>query len=270
MKDQYFGDVNDFRKYGLLRVLVIKARLRLGVCWMRTDSDGGTDGRFLDYLNEPAKCRHRDPELFDWLKQVVGDQHDRRTARIEASSLLGGAVFQSCILTDSATDRRSYFHDCAARFDGPDLVFFDPDNGIEVKSRPRGHKDSSKFLYWDEIFPFWNRGSSLLIYQHFPRQNREDYTANLASRLQQRIQSAAVFCFRTANVLFLLASQARHANHFRECLDQVRAAWHPDIVGSEYAFSRSENRSDEFSIEMVEEPAGLLFQQYDTEESGQS
>jgi hypothetical protein len=47
MKDQYFGDINDFRKYGLLRLLCVSDRLRLGVCWMLTDTDSRTDGSFL-------------------------------------------------------------------------------------------------------------------------------------------------------------------------------------------------------------------------------
>jgi hypothetical protein len=52
MKDQYFGDVNDFRKYGLLRVLVGTDHLRLGVCWMLTRPDSRTDGGLLAYLGE--------------------------------------------------------------------------------------------------------------------------------------------------------------------------------------------------------------------------
>ena len=55
VKDQYFGDVNDFRKYGLLRVLAGSDRLRLGVCWMLTAPDGRTNGEFLAYLGQPKK-----------------------------------------------------------------------------------------------------------------------------------------------------------------------------------------------------------------------
>jgi hypothetical protein len=49
MKNQYFGDINDYRKYGLLRRL--QAGLSLCVCWTLTDDDGSSDGRFLEYLN---------------------------------------------------------------------------------------------------------------------------------------------------------------------------------------------------------------------------
>ena len=36
MKNQYFGDVNDYRKYGLLRLLGRAGKVKIGVCWMLT------------------------------------------------------------------------------------------------------------------------------------------------------------------------------------------------------------------------------------------
>src|ERR1700679_3106024 len=109
MKDQYFGDVNDFRKYLLLRALVIPNRLRPGVCWMLTPADGRTDGNFLAYLRKPEPHRRHDPELFDWLEQVVDVEGDRRTARIESSNLLGPVSFHSEVLTDNEAERSLYF-----------------------------------------------------------------------------------------------------------------------------------------------------------------
>lgn len=147
MKDQYFGDVNDFRKYGLLRVLAGPDRLRLGVCWMLTAPDGRSDGEFLAYLDQPKNYRHRDPVLFDWLRQVVGAEKDRRTARIEASTILGSALFQPRLLADALREREAYFAECAEKFAGCDLVFFDPDTGLEVKSVPCGRRNSCKYLY---------------------------------------------------------------------------------------------------------------------------
>jgi hypothetical protein len=64
MKNQYFGDVNDFRKYGLLRRLVLPNHLKLGVCWMLTPSDGRTDGKFLSYLQHPQRFQQCDPDLY--------------------------------------------------------------------------------------------------------------------------------------------------------------------------------------------------------------
>jgi hypothetical protein len=145
MKDQYFGDENDFRKYGLLRTLVAEQAMRLGVCWMLTESDGRSCGNRLRYLAHPCKYRGHDPMLFDWLRDVVEVDQERRAGKIEQSGLLEGAVFQSGLLTDQAGERAEYFKECSARFRGCDLVFFDPDNGFEVASRTVGSTRQSTF-----------------------------------------------------------------------------------------------------------------------------
>ncbi|HYM13816.1 MAG TPA: hypothetical protein VEU62_23960 [Bryobacterales bacterium] len=227
MKDQYFGDVNDFRKYGLLRTLVIPDRLRLGVCWMLTEPDGKADGKFLAYLGKPKTYRHSDPELFDWLKQVIIVEQDRRIARIEGSALLGSASFQSGILTDREGERSKYFSECSTRFAGCDLVFFDPDTGLEIRSVSRGCKNSRRYLHWDEVCNTFTAGSSVLIYQHFIREKRAGYIARMTDELRDRTGAATVFSFRTPHVLFLLASQERHTAALRRRLAAIRAVWAP-------------------------------------------
>jgi hypothetical protein len=236
MKDQYFGDVNDFRKYGLLRVLVAAGELRLGVCWMLTKPDGRSDGKFLAYLGEPNKHRHHDPALFDWLSEVVGKNRDRRTALIEASALFGQARFQSRLLSDRLGEREVYFAECAARFADCDLVFFDPDNGIEIKSVPRGRRKSCKFVYWEEVSNTFSSGASVLIYQHFIREERGRFAACMVEELRRRLHPAAIFSFRTPNVVFLLAAQERHSAVFRKQLEVVEHGWSPrQIVAEEHS-----------------------------------
>lgn len=39
MKNQYFGDINDYRKYGLIRLLTGAGKLKTTVCWMLTPDD---------------------------------------------------------------------------------------------------------------------------------------------------------------------------------------------------------------------------------------
>lgn len=210
MKDQYFGDVNDFHKYALLRRITHPASFKLGVCWMLTEPDGRSDGRHLDYLNHPARFRARDPELFDWLRVAICDDHDRRTARIELSPLLRDAVFQSRILKDSRAERDAYFAQCRDLFGDRDLVFFDPDNGIE-RSIPAGRRGSSKYVYWNEIVTTFESGASILFYQHFPREKRESFTARLLDELQRRTASVHVHAWSTARVVFLGAFHEKHA-----------------------------------------------------------
>ena len=49
MKNQYVGDVNDYRKYGLLRCLVSSGELRTLVAWMLTPDDDSSDGKLRGY-----------------------------------------------------------------------------------------------------------------------------------------------------------------------------------------------------------------------------
>ena len=55
MKHQDVGDINDYRKYALLRALSAGGANRIGVCWMLTPDDGRTDGGKLSCLKQPSR-----------------------------------------------------------------------------------------------------------------------------------------------------------------------------------------------------------------------
>jgi len=143
------------------------------------------------------------------------------------SALLGTASFHPGFLTDLESQRNNYFSECSTRFAGFDLVFFDPDNGLEIRSTVRGRHDSRKYPYWHEVCNTFTAASSVLIYQHFPREKRDQYIARIACELRERTGAAAVFSFRTPHVLFLLASPERHAAAFRIGLAAIRSLWAP-------------------------------------------
>ncbi len=224
MKNQYVGDVNDYRKYGLLRSLSDGGRCRLGVCWMLTGDDSRTDGRKVEYLSSPDKWREYDAELFDLLCQRVGTG-DRRIEAIEQSRCLPGALFHSDLLTDDRERRISYFREAERRLSSANLVFFDPDNGLEVGSCRVGNKNSCKYLYWAELESFFHSGRSVIIFQHFIREKRTTFIQRLVSELETRLAPGAVFAFRTPHVLFLLASQPSHVDWFRRQIHSLRAHW---------------------------------------------
>lgn len=226
MKNQYFGDENDFRKYGLLRLLCRPQKLTLGVCWMLTEPDVRRDGEFRTYLDGPGIYRECDSALFDWLKEKEEVRGDRNVANIEKTDLLPNTVFYSQPLIDDAIARGNYFAECAAKFHGLDLVFFDPDNGIEVKIK-KGCRKSSKYVYWDELREAFSVGSSVLIYQHFPHEQPDEFTARMVQSLRQKLGAPGVFSFRTPRVLFLLAAQERHVTGFRESIQGIEKRWPP-------------------------------------------
>jgi len=75
MQHRYFGDVGDFGKYGLLRVLSglgADPGLKLGVVWyLFPDETHNADGKHISYLqrNDPF-YRECDEELYDRLRII--------------------------------------------------------------------------------------------------------------------------------------------------------------------------------------------------------
>ena len=229
MKNQYFGDINDYRKYGLLRALTPRGEIKTAVCWMLTPNDGRTDGSRTTYLSQPAEWRYHDPGLFDHLDEVVLRRGVRNVAEIENPDILPSCTFLSDMVPDDRAGSAVYFQRALLLAQGCDLVFFDPDNGIEVKSKPYGRKDSSKYLYWDEIVDFWKAGHSLLIYQHFPRVPRALFIEGKAGQLIDKTSADEVFSFRTSHVVFFLVPRAEHKDFFRNRSEVVPQRWESEI-----------------------------------------
>ena len=87
---------------------------------------------------------------------------------IEGSAVLRGARFFSEIVPDALAARQAWGERLVAFAAGADLVFLDPDNGLEIPSLPLGRKGSSKFAAWREVEELWRGGSSVLIYSTTP------------------------------------------------------------------------------------------------------
>lgn len=226
MKEQYVGDVNDYRKYALLRLLG-RSGLKLGVCWMLTPDDGSTDGAKRRYLDDPGKFERYDPELFKLLRRVKDEPGTRRLVLIESSDSLSKAVFINTTVPEGLFDRQMWFRQAGKVLEGTDLVFFDPDNGIEVPSVEKGRRKSSKYVYRDELTRSYAGGHSLLIYQHYPHKPRDAFIRDTAADLVGLTGlDAEVWAFRTKDVVFMLVIQPRHhatlsgaAHHIRETVD---------------------------------------------------
>jgi hypothetical protein len=208
VKEQYVGDVNDYRKYALLRLLG-RSGLKLGVCWMLTPPDGRSDGNKLGYLDQPGYERH-DPELFTLLRRVKEAPDARRLMLIEGSEILPRAVFVNTTVPEPLFERQLWFKQASAALAETELIFFDPDNGIEVGSVGKGRRNSSKYVYRDELAATYRAGHSLLVYQHFQRKERESFIQAVAEDLRRLAQGAEIWAFRTSHVVFMLVIHPRH------------------------------------------------------------
>ena len=229
MKDQYFGDINDYRKYGLLRILTEVSDLKLGVCWLRTQDDGSGNGQSRTYLQQPFWFRQRDPVLYDSLSRLADADVIQSVLNAEAWNLIPGATYFHKLLNDSSNHRITYFREALSALADAPLLFFDPDNGVEVKSVGFGQRKSSKYLYWKEIEDTFVLGHSMVIYQHFPRVNREVFIERMSHEIKERLSTSEVVSFRTARVVFFLIAQPEHAPAFDGVHEAIGRSWNGDI-----------------------------------------
>lgn len=229
MKNQYVADINDYVKYALLRALAPPNR-PVAVVWMLTAGDGRTDGRRLNYLGQPIRFRPIDPSLFDQLG-MIGGSGRRSVAAVEERCLLPGAGFFAEPLHDDAHRRRTYFDRALAKCRGFPIIFFDPDNGFAVKSIPKGSRNSAKYLYWDELARTYERGHSVVVYQHFPRRPRLEFLHALAARIYEVTGLARTLVLQTAHVAFAVIPQMDCAEDLADSLTQFarHAATHMPV-----------------------------------------
>lgn len=224
MKNQYVGDVNDFCKYGILRTLTAGGATPSTVAWMLTADDLSSDGRKLTYLQKPEQWRAADPDLFDRMAQLVASGA-RAVAAVEESEILPHARFHTEIVPRRADERREHFARTLEIARGSDLLFFDPDNGLEVSSCAPGRAGSEKYLLWSELVAAYGAGHSVLVYQHFPRRERAEYIRATARLISERTASATVFTFRTSSVVFFLATQQAAADVHHSRALELGSKW---------------------------------------------
>ncbi len=166
MQDDFVGDIGDFGKYGLLRVLTgvypeAEPRLSLGVVWYLTDgvvrSPG--DGQRLSYLDKPDEYRNCDPELFDCLLDIVS-RGERSVATIQKSGILG---------SDTAFARKPEPQQSA-------VVFLDPDKGVAFSSA----QNSVEHVYLPEVERIATLEQTVIIYQSFGRQRGDTHERQMS------------------------------------------------------------------------------------------
>lgn len=181
MQDRYVGDVGDYGKYALLRSLAkhVDCPRTLAVVWCAfPDESHNGDGRHISYLTDPKYAAY-DPDLYLGLQRLVGS--GRRTmADVEEAGLLPsgtrffrepttGLLGEGLLGTQRKAYREAWLDRAYEASRGADIVFFDPDNGIGTPATPRFAAKGGKFVYWDEMRRFWDRGQSLVVYHHLNR-----------------------------------------------------------------------------------------------------
>jgi hypothetical protein len=173
MQNRYVGDIGDYLKLAILRALMPGSKL--GVAWwLHPDERHNGDGRHIRYLEDSTKWKTFDPELFSILSGIVC-REDRNVAALQTANLLPEAVFFDEFIPvegpslKRALDRCAWFQRVADKLNGCDLLFFDPDNGLETKNFNHGARKAGKSISLAELGSLRMNGRTLIVYHHQTR-----------------------------------------------------------------------------------------------------
>jgi hypothetical protein len=237
MKDQYVGDIGDFAKFSFLHEIASHAefnKTRIGVLWYLTpneDNPKNNDGRHIDYLDKEGLRRYSD-KVFDKLKKIVKSDQ-RKVSALETARLLPKnttyfneplSYGKESIAGVRLQQRDDWFNKSLSKIGKADIVFFDPDNGIEVKSVKISGLRANKYCYYKEIDEYFSRGKSLIIYNHRSRQQESAYENRfrmLFDHIQGLREVRRLSFHKTSPRDFIILAQAKHNKVLSDAIKSV-------------------------------------------------
>ena len=169
MQDRYVGDIGDFGKYLLLKNISVGMKLGVNWCYVNSDDNSkSNDGKHIRYLIGKSDLYYNsDKSLFCKLHKIVTPSNNlpRTIESVQKSEILPSDT--QFFSEEIKSEQRFVWHDeSLVRLDSCDIIFYDPDNGLEVKSKGILHEDSKKYVFFNEIRDTYNRGKAVVVYQH--------------------------------------------------------------------------------------------------------
>ena len=190
MQDTYVGDIGDFGKFVLLRRLE-KEGFKIGINWYKTDLPGALkDG---DY---EIPCLFDNSEEGEIAKQLRGlfDAKSPPLRSIEALEnlkLIGSNCYYHAAVPQTGVDRKHWYEESKKKFQDCNLVFLDPDNGLQVNSVKENSKKSVKYVYTREIMDYLKNENCkcVMFYNHRSRIKPDQYFLEKQRRLEEGMNS---------------------------------------------------------------------------------
>jgi hypothetical protein len=197
MRHNFVNDIGDYAKYALLRALcasVHQPPLRLGVIWYLTEhAERNGDGRRRPHLSQDG-WEQIDPGLLSQMRSIEATLHsadDLHLNLIEQSAILPlNTVYYSRPLpgvhgtrAQRTALRAEWFAGAKQAVADCNLLFLDPDNGLEVKSVGPGSQLAGKYVAVSEMPELLGGGALVILYQHCDRSPWQVQRAKIRDQL---------------------------------------------------------------------------------------
>ena len=212
MKNQYFGDRNDYFKYDLAIFCCeqLSGTRRLTFIPMLTQDDGSGDGKLIQYRQGAGRG-----DLHRFLQESVKKKR-RTVARLREYFDANGPSFTYCPYGDSLDQefthegRENYFRGVPQAYLKDAVILLDPDNGLEAKTaRP---KTLHKYLAYAEVENIYHRmgeASVLILYQHLPRVHRKAFLYSIHTKLQELLKCPLPSSVSDGVVAFIIVVKSK-------------------------------------------------------------
>ena len=153
MQNKYFGDIHDFYKYILLKY--ISKYKSLGIHWCLVPDDERSDG------NKPLT--EKEKNICEELYEII--RKEKNIKNIKPYFNKNVSYYDNLLIEYDKAN--IYEEEAFKKLKSKNIVFFDPDNGIEVKSINKNN--FFKYITYNLIKKYWDNGNSIIIYQHSDR-----------------------------------------------------------------------------------------------------
>lgn len=226
MKNQYAGDVGDYTKLGILRGIE-NAGFSIGLNWYLTPDEPEhsktfTDGKHTKFLE--CDCDTPDIDLYCTL-QKIGLSNNRTVARLERAKLFGNTLFWNKML--EAKSRDKWHLEALKKLGKQDVIFLDPDNGLEVKSTNPYSKNGNKYTTYKEAADYYIQGATVIIYNHRDRKSESEYLKRFYQfKNMKETKNAKMFYLRASRYSvrdYLFLVQKRHFSGLERAIDNFLA-----------------------------------------------
>lgn len=226
MKNQYAGDIGDYTKLGLLRSLE-NAGFSIGINWYLTPDEPKhsktfTDGKHTKFLE--CDCDTPDVDLHFALKKI-GLSKNRSVKRLESEKLFDNTLFWNKLL--DAKNRDKWHFEALKKLGNQDIIFLDPDNGLEVKSIKPYSKNGNKYTRYQEAADYYANGATVIIYNHRDRKPKSEYLKRFYRFKDiEETKNAKMFYLRASRYSvrdYLFLAQERHFSDLESCIDSFLA-----------------------------------------------
>jgi hypothetical protein len=225
MQDRYAGDIGDYGKLALLRAMEAQG-LTVGVNWYLSKtlpSEIHDDGKY----RIPSQYEKLDPGLSAALNKVFNLGEARSVQALEKAHLIASDLFVNEEVPRE-TDQREVWHQKAlTKLADCDIVFLDPDNGLNVKSVKPGSPKSPKYVWLREVSDYIASEKSVIFYNHRPRKKAEDYLAECAARfsadpvLSGKRCSVVTFPRCSIRDYFIIPASQKHEERICQALQSL-------------------------------------------------